>query len=302
MATQLFSAPQQEQESKVTQDEFYKLGLETNTVLRDYQLAGVNWIIDCYSNNHGCILGDEMGLGKTIQSIAFLLYLRSKLSTYCFLVVCPLSVVQNWQREIETFAPDFNVISLVGAKELRESTLSQIKHSNSLDSVILTTPEYVLKEPELHKLKWSCLVFDEAHRLKNHESKLYTMLRMRYTIQFMLLLTGTPIQNNLHELYSLLALIDTGNFPLSRIESFVSQFQAIADRDNKEEISELHSLLKPYILRRTKDEVLFPLPKGARTSCRKDIMPKDILPKGHLAEITYCLLLLIVLYIIWWFL
>ena len=261
MAEDSFSAVPQEQESKVPQEEFYSLGLESNTVLRDYQLTGANWIIDCYNNNHGCILGDEMGLGKTIQSIVYLLYLRSKLSTYSFLVVCPLSLVQNWQREIETFAPDFNVISLVGDKEFRQSTLSQIIHSNSLDSVVITTPEYVLIESALSKLKWSCMVFDEAHKLKNHESKLYNKIQTCYTIQFLLLMTGTPIQNNLRELYALLALIHHKNFPLSRIDNFVSQFQTIAETDDKEDINELHSLLKPYILRRTKEEVLSSLPK-----------------------------------------
>ena len=266
MATGSFSSKPLAQESQLSQEEFYKLGLEGNTVLRDYQLAGVNWIVDCYNSNHGGILGDEMGLGKTIQSITFLLYLRSKLSTYSFLVVCPLSVVQNWEREIETFAPDFNVISLVGDKDYRGSILSQIKHSNSLDSIVLTTPDYVLKESDLSKLKWSCVVFDEAHRLKNHESKLYSRITNCYTIQFMLLLTGTPIQNNLHELYSLLSHIHTNNFPISKIASFVSQFQVIADRKNEEEIGELHSLLMPYLLRRTKEEVLPSLPKCSQVS------------------------------------
>ena len=250
----------QGEDSCLTQEEFYQLGLEGNTVLRDYQLAGVNWIIDCYNNNHGCILGDEMGLGKTIQSISFLLFLKSKLSTFSFLVVCPLSLVQNWEKEFEAFAPEFNVITLVGDKETRESKLTQIKHSKSLDSVVITTAEYVLRESDLSKLKWSCFVFDEAHRLKNHESKLYTTIQTRYTLKFTLLLTGTPIQNNLLELYALLSFIHTESFPLSDIDKFLHEYQGVTDKDT-DNVTELHSLLKPYILRRTKEEVLASLPK-----------------------------------------
>ena len=248
------SALTQGEDSCVTQEEFYQLGLEGNTVLRDYQLAGVNWIIDCYNNNHGCILGDEMGLGKTIQSISFLLFLKSKLSTFSFLVVCPLSTVQNWEKEFEAFAPEFNVITLVGDKETRESKLTQIKHSKSLDSVVITTAEYVLRELELSKLKWSCFVFDEAHRLKNPKSKLYTTIQTHYTLKFTLLLTGTPIQNNLLELYALLSFIHTESFPLSDIDKFLQEYQE-TDVNNSNDVKELYSLLKPYILRRIKKEV-----------------------------------------------
>eukprot|EP00800_Vazella_pourtalesii_P002244 TRINITY_DN1203_c0_g4_i2.p1 TRINITY_DN1203_c0_g4~~TRINITY_DN1203_c0_g4_i2.p1 ORF type:complete len:311 (+),score=62.59 TRINITY_DN1203_c0_g4_i2:125-1057(+) len=251
----------QGEDSGVTQEEFYQLGLEGNTVLRDYQLAGVNWIIDCYNNNHGCILGDEMGLGKTIQSIAFLLFLKSKLSTFSFLVVCPLSLVQNWEKEIEAFAPEFNIITLVGDKETRESKLAQLKHSNSLDSVVITTAEYVLRESDLSKLKWSCLVFDEAHRLKNHESKLYTTIQTNYTLKFTLLLTGTPIQNNLLELYALLSFIHTDSFPLSNTDKFLQEYRGITDKDNPDSVTELYSHFKPYILRRIKAEILVSPPK-----------------------------------------
>ena len=249
------SALTHKKDSCLTQEEFYQLGLEGNTVLRDYQLAGVNWIIDCYNNNHGCILGDEMGLGKTIQSISFLLFLKSKLSTFSFLVVCPLSLVQNWEKEFEAFAPEFNVITLVGDKETRESKLTQLKHSSSIDSVVITTAEYVLRELELSKLKWSCLVFDEAHRLKNHKSKLFTTIQTHYTLKFKLLLTGTPIQNNLLELYALLSFIYTDSFPLSDIDKFVQEYQEITDEDNSNDVQDLHSLLKPYLLRRIKKEL-----------------------------------------------
>ncbi|KAI6649757.1 Chromodomain-helicase-DNA-binding protein 1-like [Oopsacas minuta] len=261
MASSSFSPLKQKQSSSITQEGFHQLGLEANTILRDYQLVGVNWIIDCHNNNHGCILGDEMGLGKTIQSISYLLYLRSKLSTFAFLVVCPLSLVQNWRKEFETFAPDLKVITLVGDKGSRENTLTKIKHSNTLDSVVITTSEYVLIESDLSLLKWSCIVFDEAHRLKNHESKLHTKLQTKFKINFTLLLTGTPIQNNLLELYSLLSIIHVDAFPLANIDKFVGEYKSIIDKDNKDEISELHSLLKPYLLRRTKEEVLSSLPK-----------------------------------------
>ena len=296
MATS-FKVSAQKQESQLSQTDFHSLGLEANTVLREYQLAGVNWIVDCYNNDHGCILGDEMGLGKTIQSIAFLLYLRSKLSTFSFLVVCPLSLVHNWEKEIETFAPDFSIITVIGEKEVREKALAKIVQSSSLDSVVLTTPDYLLRESDFSKLKWSCAVFDEAHRLKSHESKLYNVIQTRFTIKFPLLLTGTPIQNNLHELYTLLTLLTKRTFPLSRIEEFVTQFKTVVDKDHTDQVSELHTLLKPYILRRTKDEVLSSLPKcsqvyiyAPRTDLQKKIyravLHKDISVFGESGKKT----------------
>lgn len=244
--------------SSLSQSDLHSLDLVSSAQLRDYQLTGVNWIIDCYLNNSGCILGDEMGLGKTIQAICVMLHLKNSLhSQFSFLVCCPLSLVKNWKDEIEKFAPNLSAITLIGNQEERNNVLVNLSR-NHINAVLITSPEYVLKEFNLSKIKWSASIFDEAHRLKNHESKLYNTICSKYNLGFTLLLTGTPIQNNLKELYSLLSLINPNKFAIDDLDEFVDQYKDIVD--SKQDTDNLHALLKPYILRRTKEEVLSSLP------------------------------------------
>ncbi|XP_066031382.1 chromodomain-helicase-DNA-binding protein 1-like isoform X1 [Chamaea fasciata] len=231
----------------------------TGIKLRPYQLEGVNWLVQCYEVQHGCILGDEMGLGKTCQTISLLLYLTKKLSNKeRFLILCPLSVLSNWKEELERFAPGLFFMTYVGSKEERPKLQENLKE-NSHFRALLTTYEICLKDAAfLKSFNWAALVVDEAHRLKNQNSLLYKTLS-EFSIGFSLLLTGTPVQNSLQELYSLLSLVEPDIFPQEQVKEFVEYYQVI--EKESEPAKELHSLLQPFLLRRVKSEVAAELPK-----------------------------------------
>ncbi|XP_068022086.1 chromodomain-helicase-DNA-binding protein 1-like isoform X2 [Melanerpes formicivorus] len=242
----------------VEEAEVYRWGL-TGITLRPYQLEGVNWLVQCYDVQHGCILGDEMGLGKTCQTISLLLYLTKKTtSREKFLVLCPLSVLSNWKEELERFAPGLFFVTYIGNKEERPQLQQSLREQTHF-RVLLTTYEICMKDAAfLNLFSWAALVVDEAHRLKNQNSVLYKMLS-EFSVGFSLLLTGTPVQNNLQELYSLLSLIEPDIFPRTEVKEFVEYYQAV--EKESEPAKELHSLLQPFLLRRVKSEVAAELPK-----------------------------------------
>uniref|UniRef100_A0A6Q2WZ96 Chromodomain helicase DNA binding protein 1-like n=1 Tax=Esox lucius TaxID=8010 RepID=A0A6Q2WZ96_ESOLU len=211
--------------------------------LRAYQLDGVRWLTQCLANQQGCILGDEMGLGKTCQTISLLLYLRGVLGQGGpFLILSPLSVMGNWRSEMERFSPCLKVLCYSGDKDKRAELQRDMDTTHY--HVLLTTYEV--------------LVVDEAHRLKNHNSLLHKVL-LEFSLGFRLLLTGTPIQNNLLEVYSLLAFIEPGLFPLDQAEEFTSRYSHVQTQPAL--ASELQSVLQPFLLRRVKSEVAADLPK-----------------------------------------
>ncbi|KAH3882424.1 hypothetical protein DPMN_006363 [Dreissena polymorpha] len=232
--------------------------------LRAYQVAGVNWIIDRVSNGQGCILGDEMGLGKTCQTIAVLTYIHGKsASRHPHLVVCPRSVLENWQQEFKRFAPGLKTQIFIGEKEQRQELAAKItkeRRKGHIEfDVLITTYEICLKDSTfLHSLEWNVLVVDEAHRLKNLNSLLYKTLS-EWDFTTSVLLTGTPVQNNLRELYALLSFIAPKKFPPSDHEDFEDRFSKV-----EKSASVLHKLLKPYLLLRRKNEVLKDLPNKSQ--------------------------------------
>uniref|UniRef100_I3J550 Chromodomain helicase DNA binding protein 1-like n=1 Tax=Oreochromis niloticus TaxID=8128 RepID=I3J550_ORENI len=215
--------------------------------LRPYQLDGVHWLTQCLKNQQGCILGDEMGLGKTCQTISLLVYMSGALGKKGpFLVLSPLSVLENWRNELESFAPSLTVLVYKGDKERRAEIQQEV---NSQDfHVLLTTYELCLKDASfLKRWKWKVLVVDEAHRLKNQNSLLHKTLT-EFSVGFRVLLTGTPIQNNLQELYSLLSFIQPSIFIPEDTDSFPA-------------LGTLQSILEPFLLRRVKSQVAVDLPK-----------------------------------------
>lgn len=230
--------------------------------LRPYQIAGVNWMIDRYYHGDGCILGDEMGLGKTCQLIAVLAYIHSKKTdNHPSLVISPLSVLRNWQDEIKRFAPGLKAFVYVGDKEKREETAQQIRSDRAKGKlkfqVLITTYEVCLKDASfLQRFSWHLLVFDEAHRLKNMESLLHKTL-VTWHFEKRYLLTGTPVQNNLKELYALLSFISQAKFDPNKCDNFVEKFSDMEESGAKK----LHKLLQPLLLRRTKNVVLKDLPE-----------------------------------------
>ncbi|EPQ08635.1 Chromodomain-helicase-DNA-binding protein 1 [Myotis brandtii] len=238
--------------------------------LRSYQLEGVNWLAQRFHYQNGCILGDEMGLGKTCQTIAFFIYLAGRLNDEGpFLILCPLSVLSNWKEEIERFAPGLSCVTYTGDKEERANLQPDLRQKPCFH-VLLTTYEISLKDAAfLRSFHWSVLVVDEAHRLKNQSSLLHKTLS-EFSVVFNLLLTGTPIQNSLQELYSLLSFVEPDLFSKEQVEDFVQRYQNIEKEFESGKCpsdklfpraSELHKLLQPFLLRRVKSEVATDLPK-----------------------------------------
>ncbi|EMG45637.1 ISW1 ISWI chromatin-remodeling complex ATPase ISW1 [Candida maltosa Xu316] len=223
--------------------------------LRPYQIQGLNWLISLHENKLSGILADEMGLGKTLQTISFLGYLRFiKGINGPHLVVTPKSTLENWQREFNRWIPDINVLILQGDKDQRADLIKNRLKTCEFD-VIIASYEIVIREKAaLSKFDWQYIVIDEAHRIKNEESLLSQIIRMFHS-KNRLLITGTPLQNNLRELWALLNFILPDVFADN--ESFDEWFQK-DEQDNQEEdtvISQLHKVLKPFLLRRIKADV-----------------------------------------------
>lgn len=239
--------------------------------LTSYQIIGLQWLVSLYNNNLHGILADEMGLGKTIQTIALFQYLIDHKNNYGpFLVVVPLSTLSNWMLELKKWGPRIKVLVYKGPPGNRKKIIVQALTSRKFN-VLLTTYEYIMKDKQqLSKIHWSYIVVDEGHRMKNAKSKFSQILGLQYTSDHRLLLTGTPLQNNLAELWALL------NFLLPRIFHSVDDFEKwfnqpfskmVGEKQislNEEEtllvINRLHQVLRPFLLRRVKREVESELP------------------------------------------
>ncbi|KAK8383242.1 hypothetical protein O3P69_011625 [Scylla paramamosain] len=258
----------------------------TGLSLHEYQLEGVNWLRYSWGQGTDTILADEMGLGKTIQTIAFLYSLyKEGHSKGPFLVAVPLSTIINWEREFEMWAPDFYVVTYVGDREsrtmIREHELSfeegavrsaskatRIRTTNVKFNVLLTSYEMIsMDQACLGSLEWACLVVDEAHRLKSNQSKFFRVLN-QYNIMYRLLLTGTPLQNNLEELFHLLNFLCPEKF--NDLSAFQNEFEDIAKED---QIKKLHDLLGPHMLRRLKTDVLKNMPTKSEFIIRVELSP-----------------------------
>ena len=220
---------------------------------RDYQQEGLNFLVNCWYHQRNCILADEMGLGKTIQSTIFLNYLRFKENIRGpFLIVAPLSTSTHWLRELEEWS-HLKVLELTGnqfkRKIIKTYEFYYEKTNIPKFEVMFTTYENIIKEPELAKFNWQCLIIDEAHKLKNTLSKLIITLKT-FRAFFKVLLTGTPLQNNIQELWSLLNFLNPAQFH-SQAE-FEYKYGSVNDTNS---VVELKKILKPLMLRRLKSDV-----------------------------------------------
>ncbi len=220
--------------------------------MRDYQVAGLNWLVALHENGISGILADEMGLGKTLQTIAFLGYLRFVLDiSGPHLIVVPKSTLDNWKREFERWIPDIDVLVLQGAKDDRHQLINDRLIDEKFD-VCVTSYEMILREKtHLKKFAWSYIIIDEAHRIKNEESSLAQIIRL-FNSRGRLLITGTPLQNNLHELWALLNFILPDVFGDS--EAFDQWFSG-QGADSDTVVKQLHRVLRPFLLRRVKSDV-----------------------------------------------
>ncbi|CAI5664270.1 unnamed protein product [Oreochromis niloticus] len=232
---------------------------DSNLELRDYQLDGLNWLAHSWCRCNSVILADEMGLGKTIQTISFLSYLFHQHQLYGpFLLVVPLSTLTSWQREFDTWAPDMNVVVYLGdvmsRKIIRDYEWVNHQTKRIRFSALLTTYEILLKDKGvLGNINWAFLGVDEAHRLKNDDSLLYKTL-MEFRSNHRLLITGTPLQNSLKELWSLLHFLMPDKF-----DSW-EDFEDEHGKGRENGYQSLHKVLEPFLLRRVKKDVEKSLP------------------------------------------
>ncbi|KAI4283915.1 MAG: hypothetical protein L6R35_005032, partial [Caloplaca aegaea] len=243
--------------------------------MREYQLEGLTWLSCLYEVGLNGILADEMGLGKTVQLISFLAFLRERRTFGPFLVLGPLSTVTNWVNEFKRWAPKIPVVMYHGTPQTRTQIRKQQLKGNASGEkfpVVCTSYEICMRDKKyLANIQWRFIVVDEGHRLKNFNCKLVKELK-QYPADSRMILTGTPLQNNLTELWSLL------NFLLPQAFSDLEQFEAAFDLSDshgkdgedtvvlkstkrKEIINSLHSILKPFLLRRVKADVEHNLPK-----------------------------------------
>lgn len=234
--------------------------------LREYQMQGLNWLIHLYDNGINGILADEMGLGKTLQTISLLAYLREYRSiTGPHMVIVPKSTLHNWLNEFRRWCPSIKAVKFHGNGEERAYQKEHLVAPGKFD-VVVTSYEMVIKEKNhWKKFHWRYVIIDEAHRIKNENSILSRVVRMLKT-NYRLLITGTPLQNNLHELWALLNFLLPEVF--SSAEKFDEWFQIGGDGGKEAEaevVQQLHKVLRPFLLRRLKSDVEKSLPPKKET-------------------------------------
>ncbi|EJK61181.1 hypothetical protein THAOC_18377, partial [Thalassiosira oceanica] len=276
---------------KEYQDSLQATKWENGGQLRDYQAEGVSWMISNHINGRSSILADEMGLGKTIQTATYVATVSKTLKTRGpFLIVAPLSTLPHWYREFTGWTTLNTVVyhgladdrnraredefafpsDRVDAVGMNQYYLQKVARQWRADwqkqwmvEVVITTPEIMIASdwPELKAIEWEIIVVDEAHRLKNHQSKLAQNLRdERFVFNHALLLTGTPIQNNMQELWTLLNFVEPDTF--DSLSDFLDDY---GDIKSKEKVDELHESIRPFILRRLKEDVEKSVPPKEET-------------------------------------
>ncbi|KAI0388031.1 P-loop containing nucleoside triphosphate hydrolase protein [Hypomontagnella monticulosa] len=276
-----------------TRSKFLKLMEQPSYIkggeLRGFQLTGLNFLCLNWCRANNVILADEMGLGKTVQTVSFLSWLRNERQQEGpFLVVAPLSVIPAWCDTFNLWSPDLNYVVYLGNNEarrmIREHELmfngNPKKHKFN---VLVTSYEYILQDAEhLRSIKWQALAVDEAHRLKNKDSKLYSEL-MSFGAPAKVLITGTPIQNNLAELASLLDFLNPGKVHIDE------DLDTLAAVDAQAKLQDLHAAISPFILRRTKETVESDLPPKTEKIIRVELSDvqleyyKNILTRNYAA-------------------
>jgi chromodomain-helicase-DNA-binding protein 4 len=250
----------------------------TGGQIMQYQMEGLNWLYYQWFDNQNAILADEMGLGKTIQIIAFFSLLIQEHKCWPFLVVVPNSTCPNWRREIKTWNPSLRVVTYYGNAVSRKLTHDYELFPKDKDKdddkskskkrpeakdikahIIVTSYESIVEEKtrqSLMRVPWQGLVVDEGQRLKNEKNQLYDCLQKYFRFPFKVLLTGTPLQNNVRELFNLLQFLDKS--------VNAAEMEAKYANLTEENVPELHDKLRKFFLRRTKAQVLTFLPPMAQ--------------------------------------
>lgn len=241
---------------------------DLNATLREYQREGYQWMARLNKWGAGALLADDMGLGKTIQTITFLL---SKKEEGPSLVIAPASVAPNWKTEFQRFAPSLNITMLNFAAD-REAV---VKNASKGDVVVTTYGLLLSVKDFITSKKWTTICLDEAHIVKNRGAKT-SAVAMKLKSRYRVMLTGTPIQNHLGELWNLFQFVNPGL--LGTFESFNRRFIIpIEQYDDTEARKRLERLIKPFMLRRTKDRVARELPEKEEIYQHVDLNEEEML-------------------------
>ncbi len=238
--------------------------------LRRYQRDGFGWLATLWELELGGILADDMGLGKTLQALALICHARVRdPGVGPFLVVAPTSVVSNWVTEAGRFAPGLEVDAIIDTLARSGRTIEEVA---AADVVVTTYTLFRLEADAYHKVPWAGLILDEAQYVKNHQAKTYRCVR-ELAAPFKLAITGTPMENNLMELWSLLSITAPGLFPDP--SRFAEQYVRPIERNGDvEQLARLRRRIKPLIKRRTKELVAADLPAKQEQTLDVDLHPR----------------------------
>ncbi|ONM08731.1 chromatin complex subunit A 106 [Zea mays] len=285
------------EEERLKKEQANLVPLMTGGKLKSYQIKGVKWLISLWQNGLNGILADQMGLGKTIQTIGFLAHLKGKGMHGPYLIIAPLSTLSNWVNEISRFVPSVSSIIYHGDKVARAEIRRKFmpKTAGPDFPIIVTSYEIAMLDARfLAHYRWTYVVVDEGHRLKNSKCKLLREMK-RIPMANKLLLTGTPLQNNLAELWSLLNFILPDIF--SSNEEFESWFDFSAKGSEEPEeseekrrvhvVSKLHAILRPFLLRRMKEDVEQMLPRKKEIIIYANMTEVQKRIQDHLVEKTF---------------
>lgn len=274
--------------------------------LREFQMKGLNFLALNWTRGNNVILADEMGLGKTVQTVSFLSWLRNERNQEGpFLVVAPLSVIPAWCDTFNHWAPDVNYVVYLGPEAARVNIrdyelLVDGNPKKPKFNVLVTSYDYILADADLLKgIKWQVLAVDEAHRLKNRESQLYSKL-LGFGVPCKVLITGTPIQNNLAELSALLDFLNPGKVLIDEELELLSTADTKNPLDEEQDeakrlqtqnkLRELHTAIAPYILRRTKETVESDLPPKTEKIIRVELSDLQLDYYKHILTRNYAAL------------
>ena len=285
---------QQDIELVSQQINIYQPKLIKNCTMKEHQIWGLNWLIDLHTLNSNGILADQMGLGKTLQTISFLAYLKEieKVSGP-HLVICPLTVTVNWFREISKFFPSCKTMILPAVMGEREPAIKKMQTGNY--NVIIASYESLYTNlSSLRKFHFEMFIVDEAHRLKNDESMFFENCN-KIRAKGKLLLTGTPLSNQINELFSLLSFVmpsifvDRSSFETLFAMGAIGESSGSTDRAKIQEemIGKLHKIIEPFMLRRLKQDTTLNLPEKKELflycplSTMQGLLYKSLLMKSH---------------------
>ncbi len=239
--------------------------------LRPYQLAGFNWLAALYKYRLGGVLADDMGLGKTLQALALFAHVREQgLSDAPFLVIAPTSVVFNWAAEAARFSPGLKVVAISETQARRGDGLSDA--IARADIVVTSYTLFRLEYEDYAAVQWAGLVMDEAQFVKNYQSQGYQCVK-KLPAPFKLAITGTPMENNLMELWSLLSITAPGLF--ANPTRFTEYYRTPIEKgQNADLLAQLRQRIRPLMLRRTKEQVVRDLPDKQEQVIELELNPK----------------------------